>query len=130
MKGTTVVFDHVHIISADPEAAASWYVDKLGATIFSKAESLGAVQIRVDFKTAMVIVRGTRPGEKPGRKPGGQWGVDHFGVRIEGDFDGLCNELKKKGVVFTEEPRDVNPTLRIAFIKGPDDVIIELLWRK
>ena len=70
------------------------------------------LQIRVDFTNAMVIVRGVRPGEKPGRKQGMHWGTDHFGLKIQGDFDGLCSELKKKGVVFTMEPKDVNPATR------------------
>lgn len=130
MEGTTVVLDHVHHISQDPQAAASWYVDKLGGKIISSDESRGAKQIKVDFKTGMIIVRGARPGEQLGRKQGIQWGEDHFGFQIRGDYDGVCAELKKKGVVFTVEPNNANPNTRFAFIKGPDDVTIELLIRK
>lgn len=130
MDGTTVVFDHVHLISEDPQSAVSWYVDKLGGKILSTAQSQGALQIRVAFPGATVIVRGTRPGEQPGRKQAVHWGTDHFGFQIQGNFDGFCDELKKKGVVFTTEPTDANPTTRMAFIKGPDGVSIELLLRR
>jgi lactoylglutathione lyase len=130
MDGTTVIFDHVHHISKDPQSAASWFVDKLGGKIMSSAQSLGAIQIRVAFPNAMIIVRGARPGEQPGMKQSTHWGADHFGFQIQGNFDGFCDELKKKGVVFTIEPNDPNPTTRMAFIKGPDDVSIELLLRR
>ncbi len=130
MVNASVVFDHVHHISEDPQAAASWYVDKLGGKIISSVQVSVAAQIRVEFTNATIIVRGARPGEQPGRKQDMHWGTDHFGLRIQGDYDGFCNELKKKGVVFTVEPKDTNPTTRIAFIKGPDDVSIELLLRR
>lgn len=126
----TVILDHVHHISEDPHAAASWYVDKLGGKIISSDQASGSVQIRIDFTNAAIIVRGARPGERLGRKHGMHWGTDHFGLLIQGDFDGLCRELQNKGVVFTTEPKDVNPATRVAFIKGPDEVSIELLLRR
>ena len=30
MSQTSIAFDHIHIVSADPEAAATWYVEVLG----------------------------------------------------------------------------------------------------
>ncbi len=125
MANARIVFDHVHHISEDPQAAASWYVDKLGGKILSSDR-----QIRIDFTTAKVLVRGARPGEQLGIKQGKHWGEDHFGLAVEGDFDGLCDELKKKGVVFTQEPKDMSPIARAAFIQGPDGVSIELIIRK
>jgi len=49
---------------------------------------------------------------------------------VHDDLDGLCDELKKKGVVFTKEPVDFSPQLRLAFIEAPDGVSIELLRKK
>ena len=46
------------------------------------------------------------------------------------DFDAFCDGLKRKGVTFSVEPHDNNPTTRIAFIDAPDGVSIELLSRK
>ena len=37
---------------------------------------------------------------------------------------------KAKGVEFSVEPRDNNPTTRLAFINAPDGVSVELLNRK
>ena len=73
---------------------------------------------------------GQRPAETANAKPGLQWGVDHFGLRVKGDFDAFCTGLRGKGVTFSLDPVDFNPATRIAFINAPDGVSIELLNRK
>jgi catechol 2,3-dioxygenase-like lactoylglutathione lyase family enzyme len=125
-----VVFDHVHLISKDPQSTAEWYVEKLGGKVVGKSEVRGAPQIVVSFKGATIIVRGQRTGEEVGEKGELQWGTDHFGFSVNGDFDGFCGALKKNGVKFTMDPVDFGPTVRIAFIEAPDGVSIELLQRK
>lgn len=130
MPDASLAFDHVHLVSRDPHTAAAWYVEKLGGKIVSSTERRGAPQIYVSFGGAMVIVRGERPGESTGDRPGLQWGVDHFGMQVKGDFDAFCSGLKGKGVAFSMEPTDINPATRIAFIEAPDGVSVELLLRR
>ena len=130
MPDTSLAFDHVHLVARDPQATADWYVDKLGGKIARSLEVKGAPQIYVSFGGFIVIVRGQRPAELAEAKSGLQWGVDHFGVRVKGDFDGFCEGLRKKGVTFGLDPTDFNPTTRIAFIDAPDGVSVELLNRK
>jgi len=130
MPDASLIFDHVHLVSRDPHATVRWYVEKLGGEIFRSADTRGAPQIHVSLGGAMVIVRGERPAERAADKPGLQWGIDHFGVRVKGDFDGFCAGLRSKGVAFSLEPTDFNPTTRIAYIRAPDGVSIELLNRK
>jgi len=130
MPDASVSFDHVHLLARDPKTTADWYVDKLGGKITRSLDVKGAPQIYVSFGGFIVIVRGQRPAEAAGNKPGLQWGVDHFGVRIKGDFDGFCEGLRRKGVTFSLDPTDFNPTTRIAFINAPDGVSVELLNRK
>ena len=123
-------FDHVHLVARQPRETAQWYVDKLGGTVVKDTEVKGAPQVYLSFGEAMVIVRGERPGEAAGDKRGAEWGVDHFGFRVPSDFDGFCAGLRSKGVRFSMEPTDINPSTRIAFIDAPDGVSIELLLRK
>jgi catechol 2,3-dioxygenase-like lactoylglutathione lyase family enzyme len=130
MADVNLSFDHVHLVSKDPQATARWYVEKLGGAIVRSLDVRGAPQVYVSLAGALVIVRGERPAESAADKPGLQWGVDHFGLRVRGDFDGFCAGLRAKGVAFSLEPVDFNPTTRIAFIKAPDGVSIELLNRK
>jgi catechol 2,3-dioxygenase-like lactoylglutathione lyase family enzyme len=130
MPDANLSFDHVHLVAKDPHATAQWYVDKLGGQVWKSADLRGAPQVYVSLAGALVIVRGQRPGESVAGKPGPEWGVDHFGLRVQGDFDAFCAGLKAKQVAFSLEPTDFNPTTRIAFIKAPDAVAIELLSRK
>lgn len=130
MPTTSLTFDHVHLVSRDPQATARWYVDNLGGEIVRSIDVRGAPQVYVSFGDAFVIVRGQRPAEHAAEKPGLEWGVDHFGMQVKGDFDGFCSGLRSKGVTFSLEPTDFNPTTRIAFINAPDGVSVELLNRK
>lgn len=130
MPNVSITFDHVHLVSQDPHATAAWYVDKLGGAIARSGDVKGAPQIYVSLGDATIIVRGQRPAERAAGKAGLEWGIDHFGVRVKGDFDGFCAGLRAKGVAFSLEPTDFNPTTRIAFIQAPDGVSVELLNRK
>lgn len=129
MPDTSLSFDHVHLVSKDPHATARWYADILGGAIRRSDEVHGAAQVYVDLGGAMVIVRGERPAEQAADRDSLQWGIDHFGLQVNGDLDGFCAGLRGKGVSFTMEPTQANPTTRIAFIRAPDGVSIELVTR-
>jgi lactoylglutathione lyase len=130
MPETSLAFDHVHLVAKNPRATADWYAENLGGRIVRSLDVKGAPQVYVSFGGFIVIVRGQRPAESVKDKPGLQWGVDHFGVRVKGDFDGFCDGLRRKGVTFSLDPTDFNPTTRIAFVNAPDGVSVELLNRK
>jgi lactoylglutathione lyase len=127
---TTLSFDHVHVISKQPKDTADWYADRLGGTITKSAMVKDAPQIYVSFGEAFIIVRGQRPGESAKDKADTEWGADHFGFNVQGDFDAFCAGLRAKGVKFSMEPTDINPSTRIAFVDAPDGVSVELLSRK
>ncbi len=130
MPEASLAFDHIHVVAKDPHAAAGWYVDKLGGQIVRSADVRGAPQIYVSLGGFIIIVRGQRPPERAADKSSLEWGIDHFGLRVKGDFDGFCSGLRRKGVAFSLEPTDFNATTRIAFIQAPDGVSVELLNRK
>ena len=50
------------------------------------------------------------------------------GPRVS-NIDAVCAELKAKGAEFTVEPKTIRPGVRIAFVRGPQNVLIELLDR-
>jgi catechol 2,3-dioxygenase-like lactoylglutathione lyase family enzyme len=129
MTDHQLVIDHVHVISRDPAAAVSWYVDKLGGKIVNEVEVQGAPQIFVELGGMAVAIRGHRTGEKVEDKKSLEWGIDHFGFRVDGDFEAYCDSLKANGVEFTVEPKVFTSTTKIAFIQAPDGVLIELLHR-
>lgn len=129
MAEQAIYFDHIHLFSADPRAAARWYVEKLGGVIRIETQVGGAPHIVVQFEGLTLIIRGQRPSEVFEQRRGPQWGVDHFGFHVRGDLDAYCDALKQKDVTFTLDPVDFGSNLRIAFLQAPDGVIIELLKR-
>ena len=61
MSNPAFKFDHVHIISKDPEASANWYVEMFGATIAANTTARGAPQIFVELGGMTILIRGQRP---------------------------------------------------------------------
>ena len=137
MGNVKIMFDHIHLISEDPESTATWYAEILGGKITNVAEIRATLQFTVVLEGATILVRGPRPGENPSRKNNlqsfndfvshNEWGTDHFGFRIHGNLDEFCEELKKKGATFSVEPYDFSPGIRIAYLEAPDGVSVELV---
>ena len=137
MSNPAFRFDHVHIISEDPQASAKWYVDMFGATIAANTIARGAPQIFVELGGMTILIRGRRPGEEPAParpiRPYADfsshngWGTDHFGFMYEGDLEALCVTLRAKGVTLPVElKRGVNGSL-LCYVAAPDGVSIELM---
>jgi len=94
MSNPAFKFDHVHIISQDPEASAKWYVAMFGAAITANTMARGAPQIFVDLGGMTILIRGQRPGEAPvAARPIRQFadfsshdarGIDHFWFHVPG----------------------------------------------
>jgi lactoylglutathione lyase len=125
----TIHFDHMHLRSPDPEGTAHWFEEMLGAEVI---RSVQEGQPRIDLKLggANIFIAPVPAGDAsvgaPPRTP--YQGLDHFGLAVP-DLDTAAAALKAKGVEFTMEPKQARPGLRIAFIRGPQGISIELLQR-
>jgi lactoylglutathione lyase len=124
-------YDHAHIISPDPEGAAGFYVDKFNATIKNKGTAPdGTTMVAVDLAGANIFFKGRA--EKPtvtAPTAGSTYGLEHLGI-VTDDLDAAVAELKAKGVTFVQDITNFRPGIRISFLVGPDDTLIELLERK
>jgi catechol 2,3-dioxygenase-like lactoylglutathione lyase family enzyme len=119
-------FDHIHLRSPDPEATARWYEEMLGAEVL---RTMQEGKPRIDLKLggqSIFIAQSDANVAAPPNSP--YQGLDHFGLIVQG-IDAAAAELKARGVQFTMEPKQARPGLRIAFIRGPQNVSIELLER-
>jgi len=121
-----IIFDHVHLRTPDPEATAQWYERVLGAEV---VRSLQKGEQRIDLKLGgMNIFLAPSPEGEQSAAAHPHQGLDHFGLRVSG-IDALVDEIKAKGVEFTREPTTMRPGVRVAFLKAPQGVSIELLER-
>jgi lactoylglutathione lyase len=126
----TFTWEHIHLRSPDPEATAQWYATMLGAEVVRTPQSGGAT--RVDLLLGggqKVFVAPASPTAAPGPAPDAPYmGLEHFGMTVP-DIDAAVAELKGKGVRFTMDPTTVRPGVRIAFLRAPENVSIELIQR-
>jgi catechol 2,3-dioxygenase-like lactoylglutathione lyase family enzyme len=123
-----VTWDHVHIRSKDPEATAQWYERMLGAEVVRTMQQ-GKPRIDLKLGGARVFIAQVTAGDGVNPPPVTPYqGLDHFGLSVSG-IDAICADLKAKGVEFTREPTTVRPGVRVAFLRAPEGVSIELLDR-
>jgi len=116
-------FDHIHLRSPDIEATAAFYEHVFGVALKRSPQ-------RIDFDLGGQPVF-ISPINEPttGDAPSAPYrGLEHIGLAVTG-IDAIVAELKAKGVVFTMEPNTIRPGVRIAFLRGPENISIELLER-
>lgn len=125
----TFTWEHIHLRSPDPEATAAWYADKLDAEIIRTPQSGGAIRIDLNLGGQPVFIASANPSLTTHPAPETPYyGLEHIGLTVK-DIDGTVAALKSKGVTFTMEPNTIRPGVRIAFLRGPENVLIELIQR-
>jgi lactoylglutathione lyase len=126
---TEFSYDHVHLRSPDPEETARYYERMFGAEIIKSIQSDGRERVDMSLGGVMMFIAKVDPDASLSEKPAGSYvGLDHLGLRVR-DIDRVCGELKSKGAEFTVEPKTIRPGVRIAFVRGPQNVLIEILDR-
>ena len=123
---TSFAFDHVHLRSRDPAAAARFYVDRFGASVIERLGRPDPLRIVVDLHGCTLFIEQCADGASAAGRP--PLGLDHLALAVTG-FDATVAALRSSGVVFAVEPHEPRPGIKIAFVTGPDDVRIELLER-
>jgi lactoylglutathione lyase len=119
-----LAFDHIHVFCTDVAKTEAWFVDVLGATSDGLTPT-GMTRLRLGG--TVILLRAERPGEGLApTAPSRHFGTDHIGFRVP-DVSAAYAELQAKGVVFEHPPREAVPGVTITFLRGPDDVRIELL---
>ena len=122
----TFTYDHIHLRSPNPEKTARWYERMFGAEVLRTMQQ-GKPRIDLKLGGANIFIAQTTPEVHPAPTTPYQ-GLDHFGLSVSG-IDAVVAELKAKGAEFTREPTTVRPGVRIAFLRAPEGVSIELLDR-
>ena len=126
---TEFAYDHVHLRSPDPDATARYYERMFGAKIIKSVMSNGLPRTDMNLGGVMFFIAQVPAEAALSEKPAGSFvGLDHLGLRVR-DIDAVCAELKAKGAEFTVEPKTIRPGVRIAFVRGPQNVLIEILDR-
>lgn len=126
IRGLDFTIGHIHLYCSDLVATEKWFTTCLDAELLRHRTVKGAPACDLQLGGMTICLRGQLKDEtlaKPGPK---HFGIDHFGFRVR-DLASTALELKRRGVKFDQEPRESQPGLRVALVRGPDDVRIELL---
>jgi lactoylglutathione lyase len=122
-------YDHVHLRSPDAEETARWYERMFGAEVIRSVQSDGRSRIDLNLGGVAVFIAQVPEVNAVAPPPEPPFlGLEHIGLRVDG-IDAVVAELKGKGAEFTVEPKTIRPGVRIAFLRGPQNVHIELLDR-
>ncbi|MFL5295117.1 MAG: VOC family protein [Phenylobacterium sp.] len=121
---------HTMVRVADLDASLEFYCDKLGLAEVSRTENAGG-----RFTLVFLCAPGDEAAAKANRAPtveltynwdpevyeGGR-NFGHLAYAVD-DIYAVCQRLKEKGVTINRPPRDG----RMAFVRSPDNISIELL---
>jgi Glyoxalase/Bleomycin resistance protein/Dioxygenase superfamily len=93
--------------------------------------ALYPVQQRVTIRLGgqKVLIAPPHPNEpNVSAPPFPHYGLEHIGLTVD-DVDAAVAELRAKGAEIAIGPVTRNPGLRLAFVRGPEGIMIELVQR-
>lgn len=128
-------YDHVHLLrSPDPEATARFFETMFGAEVTRDVYPPGTLypgQMRVTMRLGgqTVLLAPPHPHEPTAPPPPfPHFGLEHIGLTVD-DVDAAVEELWAKGAEVPIGPLTRNRGLRLAFVRGPEGVMVELVQR-
>ena len=125
----TYRFHHIHLICKDLEGMISFFTEALEASLVERKKFGTADGASLDLQGTTVNLRVDREDEvMTGDATQARFGYDHIGLQVD-DIDAAYEELKQRGFSFFMPPKDI-PGLRIAFFRGPEEIIIELVQKQ
>jgi lactoylglutathione lyase len=127
-------YDHVHLRCHDPDATAVFFETMFGAIAKRDIYPPGTLypgQLRVSLNLGgqKVLIAPTHPDDPMTEAPKfPYYGVEHIGLTVD-DVDAACEELRAKGADIAIGPLTRSPGLRLAFVRGPEGIMVELVQR-
>jgi catechol 2,3-dioxygenase-like lactoylglutathione lyase family enzyme len=121
-------FTHVHVYASDPNATVAWLTDGVGGEVVSEHQHPGYPKATIVRLGGQVVqVRGRRDTEQFAPAGPRSFGIDHIGLAVP-DVDAALAELRERGVEpVTEFDSGFSIPEGIAFLRGPDDLWIEIV---
>ncbi len=122
--------DHIHLTTPDALKTAEFYETMFNARRVNTreiADGRTSVELDLNGSRVLIIERGNKPEPAPA-SPETSYGIEHFGIRTD-NIEAAVADLKAKGVKFRDEVRVAMPGLKISFLWGPENVLIELMER-
>ena len=122
--------NHVHIRASNPRKSAEWYVQYFNAKIVSEREVMpGTITVGMEVGGPCRLNISSKPSGTSDERAVAELnrlGLEHFGFDVE-DLEAELSRLEGAGIRIVLPLTQVDSGARIAYIEGPDDVLIELV---
>ena len=125
-------YDHIHLRSPDPNATAHFFEVMFGAEVKRDIYPPGTLypgQQRITMRLGgqTVLIAPPHPHEPTAPAPAfPYYGLEHIGLTVD-NVDDAVAELRAKGAEIAIGPLTRSPGLRLAFIRGPEGIMVELV---
>ena len=115
--------NHTHVTSRDPQKAVEFYTKVLGASLVFERESGSGIITEVQLGGIPIRITGANTIDK---SKADVFGLHHLGMEVD-NMDEFAAKMKASSVEFVVEPSAMPNGDKVAFIKGPDEVLFEIV---
>ncbi len=122
---TTFKMDHLHVICEDLEGMVKFWTRGVGAAFKEYRVFGGANGAVLKLDGLQINLRVPKETEKDIGKNVVSYGYDHLGLVVD-DLDAALLRLAEFGCRIDTGPTELSDR-KIVFLKGPEDIILELM---
>ncbi|MDR1828461.1 MAG: VOC family protein [Methylobacteriaceae bacterium] len=127
---STPVFHHVHVLCRDLEAMIAFWTEGLGGKVIKRRDFFGdpGAELDIGSGTVLLYLRQVKAdGHETDLKS--PLPYNHVGLRVDNVDKALEKALTLPGTSVHTPAKDAGD-LRIAFVYGPENVLVELIAAK
>ena len=122
--------NHVHIRALDPRRSAQWHEKHFNAKVVSEREVMpGTVTVSMEVGGPVRLNISSKPAGSSDERAVAELnrlGLEHFGFDVD-DLEAELTRLEGAGIRIVLPLTEVGSGTRLAYIEGPDDVLIEMV---
>ena len=115
--------NHTHVTCSNLQQAAEFYTNVLGAKLVADKDSNMGRIIEVELGGTSIRISSATGADKNWANTGG---LHHLGFEVD-DMEEFVAKMKTNDGEFVVEPSASPNGTKMAFIKGPDGVLFEIL---
>ena len=123
-------YDHIHLISPNPQKAATFYENVFNAKrVADGTLPDGGSRIELEIEGTRLLIRTPKSAEQSVEdNPERRYGLEHFGLYFD-DIEEAITDLEAKGVESIDIRASVITGAKLVFIMAPDNVLVEIVPR-
>jgi catechol 2,3-dioxygenase-like lactoylglutathione lyase family enzyme len=128
----TYHYDHIHLRSPNPDVTARFFRDDVQCRGDAQRLSAGYAVPGSDARhnecrRPESAIAPSHPHDPTAASPEfPYYGLEHIGLTVD-DVDAACDELRAKGADVVIGPLTRDPGTRLAFMRGPEGIMVELV---